>query len=78
MIIYYHHRIYRKCAPPIVQNAIDWEPDMFQNARNQIVLGMIAMRDAVMRAEEILGEVSYVMNKWRMREDERRKQTQQE
>ena len=71
-MITYHHGIYGKHAPLIVQMAINWEPDVFQIARDQIVSGMIAMREAVIRAEETLGEASYFTNERRKREDEKR------
>ncbi|KAF8247153.1 hypothetical protein K440DRAFT_644172 [Wilcoxina mikolae CBS 423.85] len=72
-IIIYYHGIYGKHAPLIVQRAINREPDVFQTARNQIVSGMIAMQNAIISAEETLGEASYFINERRKRKDERRK-----
>ncbi|KAF8243626.1 hypothetical protein K440DRAFT_637216 [Wilcoxina mikolae CBS 423.85] len=77
-MITYHHGIYGKHAPLIVQRAINREPDVFQTARDQIVSGMIAMRNAINWAEETLGEASYFINELRKREDDRRKRTQRE
>ncbi|KAF8248714.1 hypothetical protein K440DRAFT_642038 [Wilcoxina mikolae CBS 423.85] len=47
-------------------------------ARDQIVLGMIAMRNLIITAEETLGEALYFINERKKREDERRKRTQRE
>jgi hypothetical protein len=77
-MITYHHGIYGKHAPLIVQMAINREPEVFQIARDQIVSGMIAMRKAVIRAEETLGEASYFINERRKREDEKRKRARKE
>ncbi|KAF8248622.1 hypothetical protein K440DRAFT_642137 [Wilcoxina mikolae CBS 423.85] len=70
--------IYGKYTPLIVQRMINREPDVFQTATDQIVSGMIALQNAIIRAEETLGEVSYCINQRRKREDERRKRTQGE
>ncbi|KAF8243724.1 hypothetical protein K440DRAFT_636869 [Wilcoxina mikolae CBS 423.85] len=72
-IITYQHGIYGTQVPLIVQRAINWEPDVFHTPRDQIVSGMIAMQNAIIRAEETLGEASYFVNERRKREYERRK-----
>jgi hypothetical protein len=77
-MITYHQGIYGKHAPLIVQQAINREPNVFQIARDQIVSGMIAMREAVIRVEETLGEASYFTNERRKREDEKRKRARKE
>ncbi|KAF8243453.1 hypothetical protein K440DRAFT_637321 [Wilcoxina mikolae CBS 423.85] len=77
-MITYHHGIHGKPAPLIVQRAINRDPDVFLTAREQIVSGMMAMRNAIIRAEETLGEASYFLNERRKREDERRKRTRRE
>ncbi|KAF8243403.1 hypothetical protein K440DRAFT_637361 [Wilcoxina mikolae CBS 423.85] len=61
-MIIFHHGIYWKHVLLIVQSVINREPDVFQTARNQIVSRMIAMRNAIIRAEETLGEALYLIN----------------
>ncbi|KAF8248564.1 hypothetical protein K440DRAFT_642215 [Wilcoxina mikolae CBS 423.85] len=77
-MITYHHRIYGQHVSLIVQRAINREPDLFLTAREQIVSGMMAMQNAIIRAEEKLGEASYFLNERKKREDERRKRTRRE
>ena len=72
-MITYHRGIYGKHVPLIVQKAIDRQPKVFQAVRDKIVSGMVAMWDAVIKAEETLEEASYFVNERRKREDERRK-----
>jgi hypothetical protein len=77
-MIAYNPGIHGKQAPLIVQKVVNCEPDVVQAARDQIVSGMVAMRDAVLSAAETLGEAIYFMNEQRKREDERRKRTWKE
>ncbi|KAF8243478.1 hypothetical protein K440DRAFT_668652 [Wilcoxina mikolae CBS 423.85] len=77
-MITYRHGIYGTHAPLIFQRAINREPDVFLTARDQIVSGMIAMRNVIIRAEKTLGEASYFINEQRKGEDERRKRARRE
>ncbi|KAF8250584.1 hypothetical protein K440DRAFT_639102 [Wilcoxina mikolae CBS 423.85] len=61
-MISYHHGIYGKHAPLIFERAINREPDVFLTAREQIVSGMMAMWNTIIRAEETLGDASYFLN----------------